>query len=165
MSWHGVDHIDGKERRFYSVRLITLCCALAATVSALVCIVVLLALTNSQNESNYKQAVEFCRRANDTRTESNLRIPEHIRDAKNLSKLALTLSRTRKLEADFFEGVTRSNPDPAARKRVSDAVAPLVKLLRHAQKQDEKIAHEQRLVSFDRLRIYDCSDPGVIRKP
>lgn len=150
--------IKGKERTFYSVRIIVLCMAVAALVSGLVSVPVVLVLSDDAADRSYQADVKSCERSQDSKRELNKRLITQRSDAKNLGNLATTMADVRKSEARAFELLGLAF-------HIEKQVAPLISVLRDAAKKDHEIAHQQSLVYFKNAVIDDCHNTDVVPKP
>lgn len=145
------DVIDGGRRRYYSVRLIALCCALATLVSGTVGFGAGILLQNSLKDDIYEERVEACDRGNESRGESNQRVATHEKDAANLAKLARRLSKTRAQERAAFAAIGQEFG-------ISAQVDPLLDSLQAASAADKAIAADQATITFDKLPERNCEN-------
>lgn len=152
------DIIHGKRRTYYSVRIIALCCGVAALVAALVSIPVVITLSGDVADEAYKADVRACERNQKARKDANVRLITQRRDAKNLGELTRTLSEVRAAEAGVFRSMGRAFD-------ISEEVRPLVRILEKASLEDGRIAEQQEQVVFKNLPILDCRSEKVIPKP
>lgn len=154
------DHrLKGNVRTFYSLPAIMwIVVAVSAVVSAPVGIATALFLRGDTNSKVYQQDLASCRRQNQTRVESNLRIGPHTIDRDNLSRLATRLAHTRAEEARAFAAIGRTF-------HIEAQVAPLITTLRKAQADDLLIVESERRVTFRPLAQLVCSDPDVVQQP
>lgn len=152
------DVIHGRKRTFYSVRIIALCMAVAALVSGLVSVPVVLILANDASDRSYQTDVKTCNTQNKARRDANIRLKTQRQDAHNLGRLTHKTSEVRAAEADAFVAIAHAF-------KIEKEVAPLVKLLNEASSQDLEIANEQDRVIFKDIPLQDCNSNDVIQKP
>lgn len=145
------DYLDAGKRRYYSVRLVALCCAISAVMACLISLPVVLILQDDLKDNIYNERVSSCVRGNVSRGESNARAPFHRKDASNLSKLSTALADTRLKEASTFEAIGEAFD-------IQKEVEPLIEALKAASATDAGVAADERQVKFDNLPLRDCEN-------
>lgn len=152
------DVIRGRQRTYYSVRIILLCSAIAALVAGLVSVPVVLILSNDAEDRSYQADLTTCNRDRLNRMQTNSRLVVMRRDAANLGELAITMAGVRKSEAKAFEAIGEAF-------HIENQVAPLVQVLQKASAVDKRIADEQSEVQYKGVVVPNCYDKDVIPKP